>query len=143
MNIFEWMTSAQQKRAVERFMVKLINHKQLLENQPESDRGESRYHASFETRVMDWNGKRGEPQTAFFTVTRDITASGLAFLTSRIYATEDRVAVSILFEGEYHHLLCEVRHCTPLGREVNLVGTVALSHLDPTPELAVDTPWDP
>lgn len=137
MNIFEWMTSGSQKRAIERFMVKLINHKQLLENKPFPERDEPRMSATFEARVMPWTGKRGDPAEAFFTVTRDVTMSGLSFTAAQVYAPEERLAVSIYFQMEFHHLLCEVRHCTSLGHEENLVGCVVVAKLDPTPELAI------
>lgn len=140
MNIFEWMTSSQQKRVIERFMVKLINQKQLLENKPFPERDEPRMAASFEARVMAWNGKKADPSSAFFTVTRDLTMSGLSFISNHVYSPEERVAVSIYFEMEYHHLLCEVRHCTSLGHEENLVGCVVVAKLDPTPELAMSGP---
>ena len=136
MNIFEWMTSSQKKRAIERFMLKLINRKHLEENRPVPDREEPRCHVSLEVRVMDWTGRRGDPATAFSTVTRDITTTGVSFVADRVFAPEARVVVSIYFDLEYHHLLCEVRHCTPLGRRQNLIGCVVVSKLDPTPELA-------
>lgn len=138
MSIFDWMTTATQKRSIERFLVKLINHKQVLENQPYADREESRFPAAFEVRVMRWNHRRGDPETSFFTATRDLTTSGLSFLADRSFAIGDRLAVSIFFEREYHHLLCEVKHCTGLGPHEMLVGCTVLAKLNPTDELNVD-----
>lgn len=139
MSIFDWMTTGTQKRSIERFLVKLINHKQLLESKPFADREETRAPAAFEVRVMNWDHRRGDPSTAFFTATRDLTTSGLSFLSHRSFAFGERIAVSIHFESEYHHFLCEVKHCTGLGPREMLVGCSILTRLNPTRELEATT----
>lgn len=134
MSIFDWLSQSSQKRAVERFMVKIINHQQLLAN-TRKDREQSRTPISLGLRVVEWNDGGVDPDIAFDSATRDVTLQGISFVSPRPFAPREKLAISILFEGEYHHLLGEVRHTTMLGTRQLLIGCQLLSPLPSMPEL--------
>lgn len=138
MNIFGWLESSSQRRAVERFMVKLINQKHLLERTQDHDRQEPRTPASLEIAVTEWQGHAPVPNTTFLTSTRDITLTGLSFLSAQPVPAGQRVALSIYVEGERHHLLGEVKHSTRLGPATLLVGCEVLAPLPSLPELTFE-----
>ena len=138
MSIFDWLCTRSQRQAVERFMVKLVNQKQLLERTKRSDRQEGRTSASFEMRVLSWNGSQLERDSEFFTTTRDINLRGLSFVSPVPFAPGERLAVSIFVEEESHHMLAEVRHDTSLGPSTILIGCEIIGPLASTPELQIN-----
>jgi hypothetical protein len=137
MSILDWLGTGNQRRAVERLLIKLINQKELLEASRRNDRESSRVPVVLEARVVPWDGKHPVMQEAFLTTTRDITLSGLSVVASGPLPLGSEVVTSIYVEGDYHHLLCRIRHATPLGPESFLIGLEASRQLPSSHELRV------
>jgi hypothetical protein len=137
MSILNWMGAGQQRRSVERLMIKLINQKQLLEASRRNDREGSRVPVVLEARVVPWDGRHPVLEEAFFTTTRDITLSGLSIVASGPLPIDAELVISVFIDGEYHHLLCRIRHATSLGPESFLIGVEAIKQLPGSHELRV------
>jgi hypothetical protein len=137
MQILDWLTSSSKRRAAERFMVKLINYRDLLERTRDSHREETRTPVSLEVRVTPWNAGELDPTNAFFGPTRDLTPSGLSFISPRLFSPDEKIALSIFADGEYHHVQAEIRHATPLGPETFLVGCSVEAPLSASTALSV------
>ncbi len=82
MSILGWFGTSNQRRSVERFMIKLLKPKELLESSQRNGREEKRVPVVLEARVVPWDGQHPVMEEAFFTTTRDITLSGLSIVAS-------------------------------------------------------------
>jgi hypothetical protein len=137
MSILGWFGTSNQRRSVERFMIKLLNQKELLESSQRNGREEKRVPVVLEARVVPWDGQHPVMEEAFFTTTRDITLSGLSIVASGPLPNNAELVVSVFVEGEYHHLLFRTRHSTRLGPESFLIGLEAVRQLPSSHELRV------
>lgn len=127
--MFDWLKIETQRKDVERFMVKLLSHVQLREATGQL-RDEERLEAALGVRVTPHlNKRRAHQGSAFDAPLHDVTTSGLSFMHHRQFAPGDFVSISIPFDYETHHFLCEVRHCSPIGQRMYLTGCQLLERL--------------
>ena len=124
MNFFELISGAKRKKQqIERFVVKLINHAQIIENNSEQKRSEKRTPLAISIQVTPCS-EDGQPdaQAAFNAVSRDITLDGIAFVCSRQFQPQQLLVLTMECDNEPSDILSEVLHCTPLGRDLFLTG---------------------
>jgi hypothetical protein len=136
MSILSWLGTGSHRRAIERFMIKLLNQKELLEATQRHDRESQRVPAVLEVRVLPWDGHQPIYEEAFFTTTRDITLSGISIVASGPFPIDAEVVLSIYVEGEYHHFLFGTRHSTRLGPESFLIGLEGIRPLPSSHQLS-------
>lgn len=138
MNLFGFL-STPKKQKVERFMVKFLNSVHLNDARYDNQRDEKRNPLAVAVRVSPClNGNHPEPHLGFDAVTKDITTFGISFIHKRQFSGGERVVVSIEFEEKLNYLLCEVRHCTKIGRSMHLTGCSIVDRLEAeeVPELS-------
>lgn len=136
MSLFAFLSDTKKKQ-IEGFMTKVLNHITLTESARGDERSERRCHIALGVRVTPCaQGHEPDVGKGFDAVIKDLSISGLSFSHRRQFGGNERVIVSVEFDGAMHHLLCEVRHCTPVGRGLFLTGCVLLERLQDVPALA-------
>lgn len=138
MNLFGFL-STPKKQKVERFMVKFLNSIHLNDARYDNRRDEKRNCCAVGIRVTPCvRNNRPEPHLGFDAVTKDINTFGISFVHKRQFGGNERLFISMEFEEQTHYLLCEVRHCSEIGRSLYLTGCAIVDRLEPeeVPELS-------
>ncbi|MFO0947641.1 MAG: hypothetical protein U1D30_17245 [Planctomycetota bacterium] len=114
---------------VERFMMKILNHSQLRESANVNGRQEKRVPIAMGIRVTPCvQGNKPDPTQSFDAVTKDMHTEGISFTHRRQFGGSERVVITLEHE-EIVSLLCEVQHCSEIGRGMFLTGCAILERL--------------
>lgn len=119
---------------VERFMMKILNHSQLRESANVNCRQEKRVPIAMGVRVTPCiQGNKPDSTQSFDAVTKDMHTDGISFTHRRQFGGNERVVITLEHE-EMVSLLCEVRHCSDIGRGMFLTGCEILERLHEAPK---------